>query len=600
MKITMPTKSRTEEFFLRFYEVLLREDMVRHHGSPTQFERDWKTISNRLRNEGLSFLTKTLPLLAKAIDKALVSGALTCPRNFKKLRGTGYPAFLQVLHERVFNVDGSVKADPDISAVKDLRQICYLLYKYEQPHDESVIEAFLQDFKATDSSLGSETPDIIEEDVELSNIQAVARALLSDLFRDTDFSDIVPGHGPGAVATGEKNWEKMEFCRFYDDIHQVYPYYKFFFANAMDLAANTKAYKSLKRYQSGTAKVVLVPKDSRGPRLISMEPLEYQWIQQGLSKALRAHVEIHPSTRGHVNFTDQTVNRKLALSGSISNDSVTLDMKEASDRVSLWLVRNLFADTPILKYLLGTRTTATELPNGDILPLLKFAPMGSSLCFPVEALVFWSLSVATLHVRNSISLKRAKKAVYVYGDDIIIKGENHAPLYDTFPEFKLLFNSAKCCTSGIFRESCGMDAVLGNEVNVLKLKRLLPKSPYDADKYVSYIAYVNRLYHDAYYSSSSLLEKFLTSLFGNIPQVTSQSDVPGFYSERSRDTSRHLFPRKWNSRLQCWIYKVRKNRSTRLERPMDRCEYHRKLVVRSDEFQAGIYTVPYRVKFQLG
>jgi hypothetical protein len=596
-------KSHTD-FFVGLYKVLLTEDIVRFYGQPLQFDRDFRCIENRVKNEGFSFLTKTLPSLAKAIDKALVEGFLTIPTAFKKAKGKAYPAFMQVLLGMVFDREGFVKTDPSVTAVRDLRQVCYLCYKYEETYEEKTISIFLENFKDVDSSLGWD-PDFtgysFETQEVILSILNVARKLLHDVLQDFDGNDIIePRHGPGAVATGEKNWEKMNFARKYDCIHQVYPYYKFFFANAMDLAASVKKYKSLEQLPSGIAKVVLVPKDSRGPRLISMEPLEFQWIQQGLSRTLVKFIENHELTRGHVNFTDQEINRKLALRGSVSGDIVTLDMKEASDRVSLWLVRELFRDTPILAHLEGTRTEATELPTQEILLMRKFAPMGSALCFPVESLVHWSLAVATLNVVDRKSMKYARKSVYVYGDDIVIKGKNHMSLFDTFPYFKLKFNKDKCCTTGIFRESCGMDAVLGESVSIMKIKKPLPSSPYDAEGMVSYLETCNRLGSDGYAASSLHVGKYLLKVYGRIPHVQENSGVPGFVSEAMLLSNPSSFKHRWNEELQRSEWYVRVPVARKHYRNLCRREYLRALLTRSEEFRPGVYAEPRSIKLKWG
>ena len=577
----MVTPKSHTEFFLGLYDSFLRKDMVRQYGNPASFDRDYITISSRVKKEGFSFLSKTLPALGKALDTALQTGTFIRPLAFKKARKGTFPAVMQVLFERVFDQDGSLKNEPCVSAISDLRQACYFAYKYEVPYEEKLIEKFLDNFVTTDEEVG-ETPSLDSRSLQ---VITVARTLLDRVVSKVDVKNIIPKHGPGAVATGEKNWEKMNFTRKYGCIHSVYPYYKFFYSNAMDLASQAKQYWKLETIPSGISSVCLVPKDSRGPRLICMEPLEFQWVQQGLARNLVDGIEVHPFTRGHVNFRNQEINRSLALRGSCSADEkiVTLDMKEASDRVSYWLVERLFEGTDLLPKLLGTRTEATELPNGRVLLMQKFAPMGSALCFPVEALVHWALAVSTLHVHDGVSLKRAMSAVYVYGDDIIIKGQNHEALFDQFPKFHLKFNEGKCCTSGIFRESCGMDAVLGQSVTPIKIKKPLPNKPYDAEGYVSYLECCNALWERAYYSSSKLVEEYLRSIYRHLPHVPNNSDTPGLVTRvvPPKEPQTHV---RYNKALQCKEYRVRQTVTRKIMRDLDRSEYQRSLLNSSQDF----------------
>jgi hypothetical protein len=609
------------------YKALLVQDMVRHYANPKSFKRDFDYLESRLGHEGFSFFTKTLPILGKAVDSALLSGVLTTPPAFKQPNGKRFPAFLQVLFGRVFEKDGSLKSEPCISAVKDLRQILYLCYKYEVEYEEKVITDFLQNFRNVDEGLGGEIP----LDLSSSNfyVLEVARTLLNGLFSGGSITSdtCLPGHGPGAVASGEKNWEKMQFKCKYKNLHAKFPSYLFFYANAAELAANVAHYRSLEERDFGVSKVVLVPKDSRGPRMICMEPLEYQYFQQGLSKEITKLIADHELTRGHVNFKNQEINRSLALAGSASSDIVTLDMKEASDRVALWLVRDLFADTGILPLLEATRTEFTRLPDGEEIRLRKFAPMGSALCFPIESLVFWSLAVSSIHVYGEVSLEKALRSVYVYGDDIVIKGQNHESLFDTFESVGMKFNEGKCCTTGIFRESCGMDAVLGQAVIPTKVKQPIPSSPYDAEGYVSYLALSNALWKDAYYSTSDYVDEKLRVMYGEIPRTAPKSDCPGLVDPRAsgfpRDSGKHTkFRYRWNKELQRCEYRVKKLRTFKLYSmeiehmspesrakaitefgySRDRSEYHRKVIQCGEEpeFVAGVYTIPHRVKLQQG
>jgi hypothetical protein len=521
---------------------------------------------------------------------------------------------------RVFNEDGSVKEDPCISAVRDLRQILYLCYKYEVPYDKRTVDCFIDNFRSVDESLPTDFPEVFEN--QTFWVVNVARTLLRDLLDDDGIYDlrpyIYPGHGPGAVATGEKNWEKMEFKRFYAQIHKVFPYYEYFFINSADLRSRVDRYWRIKECcPEPLSAMQIVPKDSRGPRLICMEPLEFQYVQQGIARYLVPLIENHRLTRGHVSFTDQSINRCLALEGSIKGNCVTLDMKEASDRVSLWLVWLLFADTALWRYLEATRTDGTILPNGDKLLFKKFAPMGSALCFPIEALVHWSIAVASLHVYNEISLKQALSSVYVFGDDIIIKGQDHSPLFDTFAQLGMKFNADKCCTNGFFRESCGMDAYLGECVTPVKVKKPLPKSPKDANAYVSYVSYCNEMWERGNYCTSEYIREDLESLYGIIPHVRLNSDVPGLTT--TRGTQAHYpqpFKVRYNKAYQRNEVLLRGIRPCKISRPNNRSEYHRYLMIPpsgpklitdvqsgvrpQDTPWEGVYASPRRIKFPRG
>jgi hypothetical protein len=241
----------------------------------------------------------------------------------------------------IFTDSGLQKPESDPEKLKALRQLVYFLYKLEMPYKRSKIDKVLAEFVATDDQL-SEL--VIPDD----RVTKRARWITTDVFGLFDPRDVSPRHGPGTVATGEKPNEKHLFSRIYQAIERIYPFTEYFQFNLSQVCDDYRKYEDLELHESGTAKAVLVPKDSRGPRLISCEPLEYQWIQQGLGRRIVDHLEHHDKTKGHVNFTDQSINRELALESSLTQEWVTLDMKEASDRVSTRLITEMFKDVPVV------------------------------------------------------------------------------------------------------------------------------------------------------------------------------------------------------------------------------------------------------------
>jgi hypothetical protein len=518
--------------------------------------RDLRTVCDRFEHEGLSFLTKTLPLLGKALDQGLLSSIFCVPREFKKAHScTGIPAFMQAYFKMVFKDDGSLLEKPDVNAIKHLRQVCFMLYKLEIPYsrkqEESVITSFVQ--AERELELGS--------DAQTTACIAAASYIVRELFRDFDHREILPRHGPGAVATGEKLEGKWDFSRLFRGIHQVYPYYEYYLVGwGKELIDRLDWYRSLQRCDSGVAKVVLVPKDSRGPRLISCEPLEYQWIQQGLGRKLVAHLETHHLTAGRINFTDQEINRQLALESSQTQEYATLDLKEASDRVSVELVERLFAHCEGLqKALLGTRTTATRLPNGSTLALKKFAPMGSALCFPVEAVVFWVMSVAAISRETRLRPQEVGRRVFVYGDDIIVPVEWASTVMHALESVALKVNRSKSCTTGYFRESCGMDAYKGTCITPIRVRK-----PWLGERrgshYASYIAFANQMEKAGYTKCSDSVWASLTKLYGFIPYGTSTSGFPCRVvssPRRAEVLNRGQVRWRWNAAFQRIEYRVR-------------------------------------------
>lgn len=522
-----PRKSQFD-ITVDLFTAMIRRDPLSVTSSK-HLRADIATLEWRSLHEGMSFLTKSLPRLGKALDGGLEESRFTIPGDFgSSHRNRSVPAFMQTYFNLVFDEEGFLRDDCPPEAVKHLRQICYFAYKLESPYDKATEETVITSFVDTDAELSSLVVPGSSEDsspLEVSRLRQI-QLITKDVFDGLDPRDIVPRHGPGAVATGEKLESKWTFVRKYSGIHSVYPYYDYFVVGgAREIGDRLRWYRSLIPLDEGCAKVVLVPKDSRGPRLISCEPLEYQFIQQGLGRKLMSWLEASPLTAGRVNFTHQTINRDLALSSSQTREWATLDLKDASDRVSLDLVRKVFHLTDLTKFLEACRSHKTLLPDGREVTLNKFAPMGSALCFPVEAYCFWVIVVATL-VSHGLPLRRAAQLVKVYGDDIVVPTEYAELSIQCLEEHGLRVNRAKCCIKGFFRESCGMDAFKGVCVTPQRMRKPWTSRSVDGTAYTAYVSLANSLQREGYEEAALLLWKELEEVYGTIPVGLETSPFP--------------------------------------------------------------------------
>lgn len=540
------------EFLAHLSVHILKDAASVLHLNMRDVQRDINTLYARATSHGVKFFTEQLPLLGKALDKSLAKDTpLIVPTGFKTSRygEIEIPQFLRSLFKLVYTLDGRVKADDldgtdtrdpywashaaltgssvlQIKAVRAIRQVCYLAYKLELPYSREKEEAVLDTFVSTDASLPSEDGVMLTPEVKRAIDNA--RLILYAVLRDFDPLDIVPGHGPGAVATGEKYEAKYAFKRYFKKVDEVFCYADYFFYSYSHLAEGNglAVLETLEDTPDAFAKVVLVPKDSRGPRLISMEPLELQWIQQGVSRSLVKTIERHPITCGRVNFTDQDVNGDLALEHSKDGSYVTVDLKEASDRVSTWLVKQLF-QTNLFSAFAACRSDGTLLPDGRLVRFRKFAPMGSALCFPVEALVFWALAVGAIVNVCSMRDAYALPAIYVYGDDLILPKKEFQVIKGVFEELHLQFNEDKCCTARFFRESCGVDAFKGVDVTPQKLRNIdfTLRSPKAHLAYVEYANAFTQMGEDFQHTAQFMRDHVESSL-GKHPIKLSRSGYP--------------------------------------------------------------------------
>jgi hypothetical protein len=183
----------------------------------------------------------------------------------------------------------------------------------------------------------------------------------------------------------------------------------------------------------------------------------------GFHHVLRDYLE--SASNGHISFSDQTTFRQLASSGSSPGTRIrvgTLDLKEASDRVSHSLVRQVFRHTAVGKHIRRFRTKRVKLTNGKYHELAKLAGMGSGYTFPVMALLIY------LIILSEIGEQFASK-VWVYGDDVVVPQWLAQDCMNALERYGFLVNHEKSYYRGPFRESCGGDYFRGSDVTPTRL-----------------------------------------------------------------------------------------------------------------------------------
>jgi hypothetical protein len=545
-----------------YYQIIaaLLVDLQKSHSlvfTPRSLRLTTRKVASRCEREGLGFLTKTLPRLGKAFQRALTGEV---PLNsmslaFDSLPDSKLPRFLGELFQRIFDNDGWVLPTPCVISIKWVVRLCFVFYKlklgYSADQEQKVIDKFLQtedDLLPYNEKFGL-AADYFSNKLsgewkinppDIDRVVWNARRLLARVFWKFDPTDIIPHHGPGAVAQKQKLWDKYTWSSISPRIVQTFPLDAYFYASLGHVCDQFDSFEKVE-FRENSARVCLVEKDSRGPRLISCEPKEFQWVQQGLKDAIVRHVECHPLTRSNIHFTDQQPNRFGALLGSSTGQYATLDLNEASDRVTVGLVRLLFPE-PLLGALLASRSLSTILPNGSVKTLCKYAPMGSALCFPVLALTIWSLLQAAELVYNEDS---DLESLLVYGDDVIVKTARAEQAMRILESFGLKINRDKSCVSGLFRESCGMDAYGGIPITPVRI-RTLWTSHRCPDVYTAWISYANAYYKQGCYSTYDTIVQLLLDVYREIPDDTCGLSVPHLVAvpevhlpKRQRNTSKN-------------------------------------------------------------
>jgi hypothetical protein len=211
------------------------------------------------------------------------------------------------------------------------------------------------------------------------------------------------------------------------------------------------------------SQLVVVPKSASKMRTIAKEPTALMWAQQ----AIKEYLDPVMDRRKGINLHNGAVNGQQALDGSIDGRMATIDLSAASDRVSLRVFRELFRGTFLYDAVLDTRSSSCEVQGYGLMELPMVATMGSAVCFPIETIVFYSISKAVLQLFGYPG------DPYVYGDDIIVPTKYASTLMDVLEAYGFVVNREKSftCPRLSFRESCGVNGLLGMDVTPKMMSR---------------------------------------------------------------------------------------------------------------------------------
>ncbi len=542
-------------------QVVLLEQLLLDAGDSVGFDpsRDILTLRSRYRDEGLPFITITLPRLDDLLLAGLRDGVLPTVVGWRAR--CAYPEFLRDLWAGIFERDGVLRDSPSVNAIRWLRQISRTFKKVFEVCSADRVEASIEKWVGLDASLPSRS------DIKSSldpYAPMVAQILFGSVIGSAISSPLKGRHGPGAVSErfgANSRWDFKSISVSADSL--------------IGSESFRPSWESLSQRPPSfgivPARLEAVPKTAEKPRLICIEASYNQFMQQALMHNLRDGLE-----RAHsvCSFIDQTTNREMALESSVSGRFATIDLSDASDRVSLPLVEELFGFNPaFLRYLRLSRSPFVQLPGGDLVLLTKFASMGSALTFPVEAMVFTALVVTSIcrrsgdfSARTIRYLGRQGHGLSVYGDDIIVAVEHAQTVMDDLETVGLKVNRSKSFLSGKFRESCGMDAYDGWDVTPVYMRRGIPRNRGEVDETISLTSFRNQIW--AKYGNCRTvqgIDEYLTRRCG-LTFVPEGTDAIGLWLSPSSDDSIRV---RWNlalQRLETWAlkpkYSYREDRGT--------------------------------------
>ena len=504
----------------------------------TSATRDIKTVSGRVEHEGLSFLTITLPSFGKDFQKSLDQGIVD-RNSFQGFSWKGgLPRFLGGFLDHVFDRGSGVLVDhPDIEAIIAIRQLTLIYSKILLPCSDARTEAAMKGYVDCDREV--KLNDSFMQESDYSDFCRIGQLLFSDVFTHLDKliydEDVVPKHGPGATADGLMGNQKYTNQHWTLRLQEVFSSENFLLPSPRFAEEDRITY--LEPGEELPVKVIPVPKTLKTPRIIAIEPSYVQFAQQAILEPMVRGLENDFVLKHFLGFSDQKPNQLLAKEGSKKGHTATLDLSEASDRVSNQLVRRLVGNHPhLLAGLEATRSRRADVPGHGVIRLSKFASMGSALCFPVEAMVFLTLVFLGIE-RESNTRFRTKRdflayrdRVRVYGDDLIVPVDNVDSVIDTLEHFGARVGAAKSFWIGRFRESCGKEYYDGHDVSIVKVRRIFPSSLQDAQECISIVSLRNQLYRAGCWQTVRHLDSRIWKVFKYFPVVSETSPALGRHS----------------------------------------------------------------------
>jgi len=536
---------------------VLAEELGESCGTSTT--ADYNTFCSRVADQGSWFLTVTLPDFGKELEQALDQGEVvpTMFPGFKKRGRT--PIFLGGFLDLIFDREsGRLVDSPSIDAIHSIRQLSLLFGKMEMPYTAerraAAMEGFIdceQEVRRSDESL---SPEDISGFVEMSHLlwMETLQSVNETLWKERNFGGreidpegpyLHPRHGPGKTADKLEGNLKFDVAEWPERLERVFPYVDYAIPNYSHFYRLSRV-DFLEPGMERPVKVTSVPKTMKTPRIIAIESTSVQYMQQGVSRLLIGAINQSSLVGGMLGFQDQDVNRRMAMEGSLTTDLATHDLSEASDRVSYLLVKAMCERFPIAwEAIDACRTQRADVPGHGVIHLAKFASMGSALTFPLEAMYF--LVLIFLGIQKELNRPLTKKDVVslrgrvrVFGDDIIIPKEFVASVMATLDRYGSKVNRSKSFWNGKFRESCGREYYDGQDVSIVRVRRVHITNPGNVPSFPTSRQFVreteslvnlrNRFYGSGLWRTAYHLDKLIEPLLGGAyPRILCVEPRPG-------------------------------------------------------------------------
>ena len=572
------SKSHDVSDFLRMHSLVLKEIGDRLPDIRSELEKDYVRLRLICPSRGESVFLLDLPAIGKGFLEALSEGRLS--RMALPLsrcdHGSVIPRLYKGLWKKVFSDDGILRNDIDPYVIKAMEMLFFMFKKFEREAPPAALFEATKEFVDVDSALLPPShdwlgaPDFhravysVRDRLEVATGPLYQSVSCSDNSADSRLLDTIqrvadvvstsigllnpgPGrHGPGAVAEN-----KFGVVKYGVDHWQSRMWRKF---NPLGLFRPVRDCSTF--CEDERASVLLaVPKTMKGPRLIAKEPASNLFVQFMVAEELEKWIDSGP-LRNSISLRDQSKSSSLALRSSADRSYGTIDLKSASDRLSLWLVERLFRrNRDLLETFHAVRTAFCDVSIDkkltSLVKLRKFATQGTALTFPVQSIVFTIICIGTLAYARGVRkidsrvIERIGKEVRVYGDDILVPTDQVELVCKALELLLLKVNRAKTHYKGLFREACGVDAYAGVEVTPTYVSLLPTMRPCSVNRLVE-------MSNNAYLSGWRRLAEYIRRSVPDYRQIPIVPDTGSGFVAFVRDG--FILPEqtkvRWNPSLQ--------------------------------------------------
>nr|APG77179.1 hypothetical protein [Shahe levi-like virus 2] len=330
----------------------------------------------------------------------------------------------------------------------------------------------IEKFIASDDRLGDVNIDLLFFD-EKEGYVAFARSLIKDLLGpvNDDWLDYVSFSGGASTSKTRLSSSTHNKFRVKSDI--TVDAVKHLLRSLPDSSPGRSMLTSMhgdQFYNLVEGNVLFtVPKNADIDRAAAKEPDWNMFLQKGVGSFIRNRLK-----KVGVYLEDQGFNNFWSCEGSKTGSHATLDLRSASDSISISLVHLLLpSDWAVL--LDDLRSKYMDI-DGSRRELNMFSSMGNGFTFELESLIFWALakSVTTIcSTRSDIPTVNnyGWNLCTVYGDDIIVPTFAASTLTNTLVSLGFLVNTEKSFVTGSFRESCGGHWFKGKDVKPFYIRK---------------------------------------------------------------------------------------------------------------------------------